>query len=813
MASQLHHDKNALSTCPPRKKRHLNSTSTSISPAVWTTGAATGFSIARNLLQSRKLELYSEIVCWAALPLLFFGATILAEPRRSSTKLGECGGRSRVTFGRCFSFTDSTLSFWIVAPILHPLFLAAQKYVNFEPSDLEAANAVLRSSSVSIFRKSLAAGFLCVITVWSSRLHEVLLSSIFVIALLGIMLALAPSPSAPARSSYPRVKLPQDAGSLATHINTVFGVAVFVQGIFFGFPSVGLLSVMILGIIKLATWYFTIKAILRILPPSLKGRSTLWLLFIFALTPHFITQYSKFAARSLATDNYQELHPIQLLMQEANLSFQAMMQNQSQNYTAACKEYKRRYKVDPPAGFESWYNYAKIHHSPIIDDFDTLYHGIAPFWAMSGKEYVGAMEQAIQLPISELWSCDFSGTNGTTYCHHPYRTFDRHFATFFDTIAEDVRQELSNVSFLVNHLDEPRVIPPHGRLSRPSPLHRGPLRETDFKQKSTWDLLTRNCDWTLGRGRAQSQKALVPFVENTTASIDLCQHAEYRAMHGLFLSPTSFQAVEGSVPILSTGAVSTMGDILIPSPAYLEPGFRYNAATDRHWSQKSNNVYWAGSTTGGYGISGSTTWRHFHRQRFVSLVQNTDKTHRYSYLQEQDGVFTKFASSFLDSSLYDVSFTKIMQCDWQCCREQGEHFTLKSWADKDAALKSRLVLDMDGNGISGRYYKLLASQSAPMKQTLFREWHDDRLVPWVHYIPVSPGMEEMAELTFFFTSTQTGQQRARWIADQGRRWSSQALREVDMSIYLYRLLLELARLQDADRGALVNRGDGTESST
>ncbi|KAG5934945.1 hypothetical protein E4U53_000569 [Claviceps sorghi] len=86
-----------------------------------------------------------------------------------------------------------------------------------------------------------------------------------------------------------------------------------------------------------------------ILPPSLKGRSIRWSLFIFALTPHVTTQYSKFAAQSLATDGSQQLHPVQLLIQRANSSFQAMMQNQSQSYAAACGVYKRRYKTDPPA--------------------------------------------------------------------------------------------------------------------------------------------------------------------------------------------------------------------------------------------------------------------------------------------------------------------------------------------------------------------------------------------------------------------------------------------------------------------------------
>ena len=59
-------------------------------------------------------------------------------------------------------------------------------------------------------------------------------------------------------------------------------------------------------------------------------------------------------------------------------------------------------------------------------------------------------------------------------------------------------------------------------------------------------------------------------------------------------------------------------------------------------------------------------------------------------------------------------------------------FRTKAWADRDEALRSRPVFDMDGNGISGRRcYKLLASRSTPLKQTILREWHDDRLVPWL----------------------------------------------------------------------------------
>jgi hypothetical protein len=192
-------------------------------------------------------------------------------------------------------------------------------------------------------------------------------------------------------------------------------------------------------------------------------------------------------------------------------------------------------------------------------------------------------------------------------------------------------------------------------------------------------------------------------------------------------------------------------------------------------------------------------WQSFHRQRFVKLAQNLGNGHHF-YLREGKGVVNLVKSSFLNSKLFDVAFTRILQCETRYCRDQEALFRTKSWADKDEALQSRLVFDIDGNGISGRYYKLLASKSAPLKQTLLREWHDDRLLPWVHYIPVSQSMEELPEIVMYFTS-EAGQKRAREIAENGREWFSKAFRKEDLTIYMYRVLLELARLQDPKRSA------------
>jgi hypothetical protein len=65
--------------------------------------------------------------------------------------------------------------------------------------------------------------------------------------------------------------------------------------------------------------------------------------------------------------------------------------------------------------------------------------------------------------------------------------------------------------------------------------------------------------------------------------------------------------------------------------------------------------------------------------------------------------------------------------------------------------RNQIVLDMDGRGLSGRFYLLLESESAVMKQGTVRKWHDSRLLPSLHYVPLSMGMQKLeAMLEDFF---------------------------------------------------------------
>ena len=60
-------------------------------------------------------------------------------------------------------------------------------------------------------------------------------------------------------------------------------------------------------------------------------------------------------------------------------------------------------------------------------------------------------------------------------------------------------------------------------------------------------------------------------------------------------------------------------------------------------------------------------------------------------------------------------------------------------------MKSRGIIDIDGNknAWSSLYWKLLSS-SVTLKVTSTREqWYYDALVPWKHYVSVSPGLADL----------------------------------------------------------------------
>ncbi|UNI15390.1 hypothetical protein JDV02_001927 [Purpureocillium takamizusanense] len=851
-------------------------------PVAAVAGAALLCGALAQRLAARDVELSSEVFAWAALPLLVkifrqYGLTdgphskFAAKP---SSPAPPCLSRTAtlfalaVTVSACYRSEEHIV---VLFPALTPLLLGQIQHSKLLDNTQKSLLSPLALPTSTFF-----AAVSCFVLLRSNGTGLVSLATCLVV--LGLLyasyLALARSQTPGSTTvevengepesceSFDDVDIEEVALPWALRIVPALVVALSIRTFVFQAPNGPWIQMVVVGLFKALSWLLIFKTTrfspwciattigtfsiaatrspyiqisglyavshvllsilslgqtICLLPWNAKKTRALWALALIPAWPFLANEYDIYISTRLLPG---ESHPVEELARAARAEFDAMLERQSRNYTAAATEYRRRYGMSPPPGFESWFNYATAHNSPIIDDFDMIHEAVAPFLKLSGKRVRQAMREAVVADSVNLWSCEFKGATGGTTCRNEHRKFDRHIGESLSLALGDVhvRGPIPDAQFLVNHLDEPRVMLPNASESTGHER----IEAKHFGHQSAWDVLVGNCPQRQGEHlEGTGQKVLdtygIPFVTDTQRDKDLCQHhrRRYGRLHGLLASPTSLTVLHGAVPVLSTGALSTMGDVLFPSPAYNESEFLYDESRDVAWDTKHNNLYWAGSTTGGYAVgTDGDLWKSFHRQRFVALAQGLDSRRgggRHWYLREDrssssgaDGlpIRRRVASSFLNSRLWDVSFTRIFQCDGRACGAQRSYFRARPWADKDAALRSRLAFDTDGNGISGRFGKLLASRSAPLKQTLLREWHDERLAAWVHYVPVSLGMGELPELVSWLTGSATGRARARAVAVEGREWAARALRAEDRAVYVYRLMLELARVQDPRREAM-----------
>lgn len=79
-------------------------------------------------------------------------------------------------------------------------------------------------------------------------------------------------------------------------------------------------------------------------------------------------------------------HPIPKLMEEAEKRFSAKLARQSKTLEDAVKEYRRRYKMEPPDGFDEWWDFAQKYDFKMVDEFDILMEDMTPFYALPGLE-------------------------------------------------------------------------------------------------------------------------------------------------------------------------------------------------------------------------------------------------------------------------------------------------------------------------------------------------------------------------------------------------------------------------------------------
>jgi hypothetical protein len=169
---------------------------------------------------------------------------------------------------------------------------------------------------------------------------------------------------------------------------------------------------------------------------------------------------SKFLRAKAQAPRQPIQHPIPKLMADARDAFDHKLARQSKTLPEAVSEYRRRYKRDPPRGFDEWFAFAQVHGATIIDEYDQLAKDLEPFWHFSGEELRRRCLQVGHLPSVDLVRVE----NGTTRTIDITKGFEDAEvgarAKGFRVMLEKFQHTLPDMDFPINEKAEGRILVP-----------------------------------------------------------------------------------------------------------------------------------------------------------------------------------------------------------------------------------------------------------------------------------------------------------------------------------------------------------------
>lgn len=565
------------------------------------------------------------------------------------------------------------------------------------------------------------------------------------------------------------------------------------------------------------------------------------------------------------------IHPITTLIEQANLQHEqwATQAYRSQSLAQAVVHYQQRYKRDPPPSFNKWYEFAVARSSIIIDDYDSIDEDLAVFSSYTPDDLRlrtatvlatqrgvggvrirgGAVDALGNIPEEYTWIIDGA------------ISMIKQFAEF-----------LPDMDLAFNLGDEPRVAVPYHRLQNAlSNPQRYPVPEPartrlDFSvdRSDRWanidkirkdpyffeDARLKPSFQTYGTvacpagSRARKERhwntktfcltcsmphSMGAFVSNWSRAADPCHQPDIANLHGVYLGPANLTSTHSVVPIFSQSRAAGFIDIRYPSPWNYIGKSKYDfdeKYPDPPFLQKDDVLFWRGSTE--EGISTTGTWKGMLRQRLVHYLNfNTttrlpmflpkgDHTDKLEYIMKRRSDVKRLLETNIDAQ-----FTGLNHCAGQDCIDQSREFKSTEDIDLRQHWRYRYLFAADGATSSRNFLPFLQSNSVVFKSSVFREWYDDRLVIWKHFVPVDLRLHDLFSILAYFGGygveernkrmTEGRVKEAEAIARQGKVWTEKVLRKEDMEVYMFRLLLEWGRLTDDKRveiGFRMGKGSG-----
>ncbi|GAM82202.1 hypothetical protein ANO11243_001810 [Dothideomycetidae sp. 11243] len=550
-------------------------------------------------------------------------------------------------------------------------------------------------------------------------------------------------------------------------------------------------------------------------------------------------------------DKTRPPHPIDELHEQAKAEVSALIARQALTLEAAERDYIDRRGRRPPPGFDTWFRYAQEHDAVIVEEFfDRVYDDLNPFWAVPAQEI---------RHLATDWRFRISIRKGNV----TKRTdIDRPWLNLWADLIQQIAPHLPDLNLAINEMDESRMVVPWETINQHMQKEAATRRLTpqdqlvtefkgtvipdtqrvspiDYAFDSTppyWDHYVRGCppqsvarttfepetDFTtpprLPRGKPEY--SYNGYVKNWTSTRSPCQHPELQGLHGTFVEPLSLSTTAKFFPMFGGSKLPANNEILLPAAMYWteDPFYSGGKSHGGQWKDKKNQVVWRGTATGGR--NHKDNWTRFQRHRFLSMINGTSVAkaewhnsappnfvipdmEAYGLSFDQDYPMSQWIDEIADAGF--VHLVCFPDDGTPYCNHTDPYYFVHKSKAMAEQYDYKYLPDIDGNSFSGRYRGFIASSSLPIKATIYSEWHDSRLIPWAHFVPMDNTFVDIYGILEYFIGSKkrlAHDDVAEAIASEGQTWAQKVLRKEDMVIYTFRLLLEYARLCDDNRDVL-----------
>ncbi|RYC59206.1 hypothetical protein CHU98_g6999 [Xylaria longipes] len=554
-------------------------------------------------------------------------------------------------------------------------------------------------------------------------------------------------------------------------------------------------------------------------------------------------------------------HPVDDLVYKSRVEADRWLRHATVSTTLnlAVKEYgERHHGRKPPRNFDKWFEFSRQRKSVVVDKFDQMEKDILPFWGLRPRDIRDGLEFLKSQPNIGIISIADGKASQKGAADPSQQEILDEIVTLISAFVE----HLPTMELAINLQERPRVLVPwneihklrnvairpgfqliSGRLGKrggsdtstqkDTGIHKRTLPEAglgnsgppyiparQFRQLEAltcppgspsrsgvdWDVRDFCASCTLPHSKEQ-------FLEHWQMALDPCHQPDIFNLHDFHTIPHRFELYQNLLPLFSGSKTASFNDVLIP---FSRGGLKqdYDGKT---FNQKQDRVLWQGNvedipTATHESLHGS------HRLRLVHLIHNATARDNIPMLL---GIGAGKNSRFRYEDVPTIEGNSILPlqfsltgppegCEDAHCELIRDEFGLEPAVTE---VDSRYVMLLDtSDGPPPELLHILRSNSAPVLSSIFQQWFTERLMPWVHFIPIDARYHALHSTMSYFIGldgrgTLNGRKQitpprtedAKWIAQEGRKWAEKSMRKEDMEVYLFRLLLEWGRVIDDDR--------------